>query len=70
MKKIQKNTTLANILLVPGAEKILAKYNLPCLGCPFVQTEMESLKIGDACKMYGIDSKNLILELNEIRLAD
>ena len=70
MKKIKNNTTLADILLVPEAEKVLVKYNLPCLGCPFVQTEMESLKIGNVCKMYGIDSKSLLRELNEIHLAD
>ena len=67
MKKgVTDKTTLAELLKNPEAEKILIKYNLPCLGCPFAKMEMENLKIGEVCKMYGIDSKNLIKELNEI----
>lgn len=64
--KITENTTLAKILKHPEAEKILMKYNLPCLGCPFAKLEMENLKIGEVCKMYGIDSKSLIKELNNL----
>ncbi|TET84226.1 MAG: DUF1858 domain-containing protein [Candidatus Nealsonbacteria bacterium] len=66
MPKITKDTTLAELLDKPEAEKILAKYNLPCLGCPFAKFEMENLKIGEVCKMYNIDLKNLLKELNEI----
>jgi len=63
MPKITKDTTLAEILLIPGAEKILTKHNLPCLWCPFAKMEMENLKIGDVCKMYGIDLEKLLKEL-------
>lgn len=66
MPKIIKDTTLAELLDKPEAEKILAKYNLPCLGCPFAKFEMENLKIGEVCKMYNIDLKNLLKELNKI----
>jgi len=66
MPKITKDTTLAELLDKPEAEKILAKYNLPCLGCPFAKFEMENLKIGEVCKMYNIDLKNLLKELNKI----
>ncbi len=62
--KITDNTTLAKLLENPTAEKVLLKYNLPCLGCPFAKMEMENLKIGDICKMYEIDGENLIKELN------
>ena len=65
MKKATENTTLADILEVSGSEKILAKYNLPCLTCPFAKMEMEQLKIGQVCKMYGIDLKGLLEELNK-----
>ena len=65
MKKITKNTTLADILDVLGSEKILAKYDLPCLACPFAKMEMDQLKIGQVCKMYGIDLKGLLGELNK-----
>jgi len=64
--KITTDTTLAKILKYPEAEKILIKYNLPCLGCPFAKFEMENLKIGEVCKMYNIDLKNLLKELNKI----
>lgn len=64
--KITKDTTLAEILKSSEAEKILAKYNLPCLGCPFAKFEMENLKIGEVCKMYNIDLKNLLKELSKI----
>ena len=64
--KITKDTTLSEILKYSEAEKILAKYNLPCLGCPFAKFEMENLKIGEVCKTYNIDLKNLLKELNKI----
>ena len=64
--KITENTTLAEILKNPEVEKILAKYNLPCLGCPFAKLEMENLKIGEICKMYGIDIEKLLKELNGV----
>lgn len=65
MSKITKDTTLAEILELTGAQKILAKYNLPCLGCPMAKFEIENLKIGQVCKMYRIDIKNLLKELNQ-----
>jgi len=66
MKKITKDTTLAEILEIERVEKILAKYNLPCLTCPLAELEMENLKIGQVCKMYGIDTEKLLKELNEL----
>ncbi len=62
--KIIAKTTLAEILKYPEAEKILAKHNLPCLSCPMAKFEIENLKIGDVCKMYGIDLEKLLKELN------
>jgi len=64
--KITKNATLAELLENPEAQKILAKYNLPCLGCPFAKMEMENLKIGDICQMYNIDAEKLLKELNTV----
>ena len=65
MAKITENTTLAKILALPEAQEILAKYNLPCLTCPFAKVEMEKLEIGQICKMYNLDLENLLKELNE-----
>jgi len=64
--KITENTTLAEILENPELVEILAKYNLPCLGCPMAKFEMENLKIGEICQMYGIDIEKLLKELNRV----
>jgi hybrid cluster-associated redox disulfide protein len=64
--KITKDTTLAEILNLSGTEKVLAKYNLPCLSCPMAKFEIENLKIGEVCEMYGIDLEKLLTELNKI----
>jgi hybrid cluster-associated redox disulfide protein len=65
MEKITKETTLAEILKNPELEKILMKYNFPCLGCPMAKFEIENLKLGQVCEIYGIDAEKLINELNE-----
>ncbi|HOK35147.1 MAG TPA: DUF1858 domain-containing protein [Candidatus Pacearchaeota archaeon] len=62
--KITKNTILAEILKDPKMEEILAKYNLPCLFCPFAETEIGNLKLGEVCKMYGINLEKLLIDLN------
>ena len=64
--EITEDTTLAEILKYSEAEKILVKYNLPCLSCPFAKFEIENLKIGEVCKTYNIDLKNLLKELNKV----
>jgi len=65
--KITKNTSLAEILKKPENKKILAKYNLPCLTCPFASMEMEDLKISKICEMYEIDINSLLKDLNRER---
>ena len=66
-KKITKQTTLAEVLEVPGAEEVLAKHNVPCLTCPFAKMEMNNLKLESICKMYSINCPELVKELNEIK---
>jgi len=66
MEKITKDTTLAEIFENSEAKEILAKYNLPCLSCPFAQGEVDKLKIGEVCRMYNIDIKNLLKELKRV----
>lgn len=63
---ITKNTTLSELLGNPKAVEILAKYRLPCLSCPFAKAEMETLKIGDVCKMYGLNMDKLLNDLQEM----
>lgn len=62
--KITKNTTLSKILEYPGAENVLAEHGVPCVTCPYAKMEMEKLRIGDVCKMYGIKLDSLLKDLN------
>jgi len=65
MPKITEDTNLAEIMKLPGAEEILAKYKLPCLTCPMAKFEIGFLKIGQVCKTYGIEVGDLLKELNK-----
>ena len=65
--KITKDTILAEILESKGAEKILVKYNLPCLTCPMAKFEMQKLTLVQVCKMYGIEIDKLLAELNPVK---
>lgn len=64
--KITKNTTLETILEKSGAEEILVKHGVPCVSCPMAKFEISELKIGDVCKMYGIDIIKLLKDLNSL----
>ena len=66
MSKITEDTTLAELLNYPEAKKILEKYNLPCLQCPFAKIEAEKLKIGQICQQYGVETEKLLKELSKI----
>jgi hypothetical protein len=63
--KITQNTTLEKILEKKGAEKVLAKYNLPCLSCPMAKFEISLLKIGEVCKMYNLPLEKILKDLNK-----
>jgi len=64
--KIGVETTLAEILKKNGAEKILMENGVPCLSCPMASFEIDNLIIGEVCKMYGLDLKKILKELNSI----
>ena len=64
--QINKNTTLEKVLKYSGSKDVLKKYNIPCLSCPFAEMEMGELQIGNICKNYGIDQKELIKDLNKL----
>lgn len=66
-KKITAKTTISEILAISSGQEILSKYKLPCLTCPMAQFEVQDLKIGDVCKMYGIDLKKLLADLNKTK---
>jgi hypothetical protein len=62
--KITKTTTLEKILEKKGAEKILMENSVPCLSCPMASFEIDKLKIGDVCKMYGLNLEKILKGLN------
>lgn len=63
--KITEKTTLEKILEKKGAVEILAKNGVPCLSCPMASFESDKLKIGDVCKMYGLNLGKILKELNK-----
>jgi len=63
--KITKKTKLSKLIDDKKAQKVLEKYDFPCISCPHARLEMEILELGSICEMYGIDSVKLIKELNE-----
>ena len=64
--KITKDTTLAKILEIPKAEEVLTKHGVPCVSCPYAKVEMDKLKIGQVCKMYGVDLPKLLKDLTAL----
>jgi len=65
LMKVDEHTKLGKIIKLKGVDKILEKYNVPCLSCPMAKLEIDSLEIGDVCDNYGIPKKELILEINK-----
>lgn len=65
MTKVTSKTTLEKILKKAGADEILAKHGVPCLSCPMAQFEIDKLKIGEVCKMYKLNLKNILKDLNK-----
>jgi len=66
-KPITEKTVLAEIFKKKGALSILAKYQLPCLACPMIKFEIEKLTIGQISRMYNLDLKKILSELNNLR---
>lgn len=67
MTKITSKTTLEKILEKKGADKILAKHGVPCVSCPMAKFELDSLKIGQVCKMYGLNLEKILKDLNNLK---
>ena len=60
-----KDTTLKEILEDEEAQEVLAEHEVPCLGCPMAQFEMEELTLEEICKRYDLDLDKILKELNE-----
>lgn len=66
--KITEETTLKQILSLPGAEKTLQGLEIPCMTCPFASMEMETLTIDQIAKTYGLDLKEILNKLNNLKV--
>ncbi len=64
MTKITQKTTLKEILENSKSEKILAKHRVPCLSCPMASFELGELEIGKVAKLYELDLRAILKELN------
>jgi hybrid cluster-associated redox disulfide protein len=61
--KITKDMTFAQVMRMhPDVVKVLAKFNLGCVGCMGAQAE--SLEQG--CAAHGLDVNEVVKELNAI----
>ncbi|MEM0231271.1 MAG: hypothetical protein QXW00_00625 [Candidatus Woesearchaeota archaeon] len=65
--EINENSSLAEVLQIPGADEVLHKYSLPCMGCPLIGFEIGMLKLGEVCRTYGIDEKKVISEIRNLK---
>ncbi len=65
MKKITEKTALGELFNNKLYLKILKKYNIPCLTCPFAVFEIQNLTLKEICKAYGININKLLTELNK-----
>jgi hypothetical protein len=66
-KKVTSKTTLEKIIEKKGAAEILVENGVPCLSCPMSKFEIDKLKIGDVCKMYGLNLKKILAEINKLK---
>ncbi|GFO63566.1 MULTISPECIES: DUF1858 domain-containing protein [Geomonas] len=63
MAQVTKDMTFAAVMRMhPDVVKVLAKYNLGCIGCMGAQNE--SLEQG--CAAHGISVDDIVADLNKI----
>jgi len=41
--------------------------NVPCLSCPMASFEIDKLKIGEVCEMYGLNLEKILKKLNKLK---
>ncbi len=62
-QKISKDMTFAQVMrLHPDVVKVLAKYNLGCIGCMGAQAET----LEQGCSAHGLDVDEVVRDLNKI----
>ena len=66
--KINAGTTLDKIIDKKGGMEAMAKHGVPCISCPMAQFEIDKLEIGEVCKMYGLNLKGILADLNKTKV--
>ncbi|HEY6008470.1 MAG TPA: DUF1858 domain-containing protein [Geobacteraceae bacterium] len=62
-EQVTKDMTFAQVMRMhPDVVKVLAKYNLGCVGCMGAQNE--SLEQG--CSAHGLDVNDIVRDLNQL----
>jgi hybrid cluster-associated redox disulfide protein len=62
-QKISKDMTFAQVMrLHPDVVKVLAKYNLGCIGCMGAQAET----LEQGCSAHGLDVDEVVKDLNAL----
>lgn len=64
-QRFDENSTIKEILKNKRGFEVLNKYKVPCLCCPMASLEIGKLKLGDVARLYGIDAKKILKELND-----
>jgi len=64
--KITPQTTLLKLMDNKKFQKILLKYKVPCLVCPFAAFEMQNLTLKEICQTDDIDLEKLLKDLNKV----
>jgi len=67
--EINRDTTLEEVMKIPGAQMILFENRVPCLSCPMGAYEMPMLKLGMVCDMYGLEYDKIVKELKRLKEA-
>lgn len=65
--EINRDTTLEEVMQIPGAQAILFENHVPCLSCPMGAYEMPMLKLGMVCDMYGLEYDKIVKELKRLK---
>ena len=63
--KITKESTLEEVLNHPKGQEVMAKYQVPCLGCPMAAMEMKELTMEQIAQNYDLDLEAILQDLNE-----
>ncbi|MFH0905853.1 MAG: hypothetical protein V1824_00780 [archaeon] len=64
--KITEESTLEQVLKLKNIETVFSEFQVPCISCPMAEREMATLTLKSICRMYGIDLKGLLVELNKL----